>query len=70
MRYSELVRKLRRLGVEFYRQARGSREVWWHPPTGKRTTIPNHPRKEIKKKTLAAILRDLDLKEKDLECRR
>ncbi|MBF8286822.1 MAG: hypothetical protein HW393_636, partial [Dehalococcoidia bacterium] len=31
MRYSELVRKLRRSGVEFYRQARGSHEVWWRP---------------------------------------
>jgi len=57
------------LGVEFYRQARGSHEIWWHPATGRRTTIPNHPGREIKKKTLAAILRDLDLKEEDLEGR-
>ena len=29
--------------------------------------IPNHPGKEIKKKTLANILKDLGLKEEDLE---
>ena len=67
MKYSELVRKLRRLDVEFYRQAKGSHEVWWHPPTARRAMIPNHPGKEIKKKTLANILKDLGLKEEDLE---
>ena len=67
MRYAELVRKLRRLGVEFYRQGKGSHEVWWHPPTGRRATIPNHPGQEIKKKTLAGALKDLGLSDKDLE---
>jgi predicted RNA binding protein YcfA (HicA-like mRNA interferase family) len=67
LRYAELVRKLRRLGVEFYRQGKGSHEVWWDPATGRRTTIPNHPGREIKKKTLATILRDLELREDDLE---
>ena len=67
MRHAELVRKLRRLGVEFYRQGKGSHEVWWDSATGRRATIPNHPGQEIKKKTLAAILRDLGLKEEDLE---
>ena len=66
MRYAELVRKLRRRGVEFYRQAKGSHEVWWQPATGKRTTIPNHPGREMKKRTLAAILHDLGLTEDDL----
>ena len=70
MRYSELVRKLRRLGCEFRRQAKGSHEIWWDPKRKLYTVIPNHPGKEIKKKTLAAILRDLDLKEEDLEGRR
>lgn len=67
MRYAELARKLRRLDVEFYRQGRGSHEVWWHPATGRRATIRNHPGREIKKGTLASILRDLALKEEDLE---
>jgi len=66
LRYTELVRKLRRVGVEFYRQGKGSHEVWWDPATGRRAMIPNHPGQEIKKKTLAAILRDLRLTEDDL----
>ena len=67
MRYVELTRKLRRLGIEFRRQARGSHEIWWDPKRTLYTIIPNHPRKDIKKKTLAAILRDLGLTERDLE---
>jgi predicted RNA binding protein YcfA (HicA-like mRNA interferase family) len=66
LRYTELVRKLRRVGVEFYRQGKGSHEVWWDPVTGRRAMIPNHPGQEIKKKTLAAIMRDLGLTEEDL----
>jgi predicted RNA binding protein YcfA (HicA-like mRNA interferase family) len=66
LRYVELVRKLRRVGVEFYRQGKGSHEVWWDPATGRRATIPNHPGQEIKRRTLATILKDLGLSEDDL----
>lgn len=66
MNYRQLTRKLRRLGYEFYRQAAGSHEIWWHPATGRRTTIPNHGPKDIPKGTLAKILRDLGLKLEDL----
>ena len=41
--YRQVSRKLRRLGFEFDRQARGSHEIWWNPDTRYRTTIPNHP---------------------------
>ncbi|MEI6126767.1 MAG: type II toxin-antitoxin system HicA family toxin [Pseudomonadota bacterium] len=30
-------------GLEFYRQAAGSRNIWCNPKTGRFTTIPNHP---------------------------
>jgi len=66
MNYRQLTRKLRRLGYEFYRQAAGSHEIWYHPVTGRRTTIPNHGPKDIPKGTLASILRDLDLEREDL----
>jgi len=45
----QLTRKLRRLGYEFYRQAAGSHEIWWHSVTERRTTIPNHSPKDIPK---------------------
>jgi len=66
MTHRQLTRKLRRLGYEFYRQAAGSHEIWWHPDTGQRTTIPNHGPKDIPKGTLAQVLRDLNLTPEDL----
>ncbi|MFW5737988.1 MAG: type II toxin-antitoxin system HicA family toxin [Spirochaetota bacterium] len=41
--YRDVTKKLRRLGFVLDRTARGSHEIWWHPGTRKRTTIPNHP---------------------------
>jgi predicted RNA binding protein YcfA (HicA-like mRNA interferase family) len=66
MTYAELARRLRRLGVEFRRQAKGSHEIWWNPKRKLYTLIPNHPGKEIRKSTLAKILRDLGFTEDDL----
>lgn len=54
--YSEVIRKLKKLGFEFDRQAKGSHEIWWNPSTRARTTIPNHPG-DIPEGTLRAILR-------------
>ena len=65
MRYRELVKKLRRLGCEFVRPAGGSHEIWQNPRTGGVTVIPHHSR-EIARKTLSKILRELGLKPKDL----
>jgi predicted RNA binding protein YcfA (HicA-like mRNA interferase family) len=66
LRYSELARKLRRLGVEFYRPAKGTHEIWWWPEKQRRTTIPRHPTREIAPGTLHSILHDLGLTESDL----
>ncbi|MBI2909353.1 MAG: type II toxin-antitoxin system HicA family toxin [Chloroflexi bacterium] len=52
MKYGELVRKLRRLGYEFRRQARGSHEIWWHPETKRYTVVPHHEAGEIPQRTL------------------
>jgi predicted RNA binding protein YcfA (HicA-like mRNA interferase family) len=54
--YRETVRRLRSLGFEFDRSAKGSHEVWWNPETRARTTIPNHPR-DLPEGTLRAILK-------------
>ena len=66
MTFAELTRKLRRLGIEFRRQAKGSHEIWWDPKTGRRTLINNHAGREIPPGTLRAILKDLALTEDDL----
>lgn len=51
----EVIRKLRRAGFVFDRQARGSHEIWWNPKTRARTTIPRHPG-DLPEGTLHAIL--------------
>ncbi|MEA3283186.1 MAG: type II toxin-antitoxin system HicA family toxin [Euryarchaeota archaeon] len=38
----DVIRKLKRAGFVFDRQAKGSHEIWYNPITKRRTTIPNH----------------------------
>lgn len=54
--YADVTRRLRALGFEFDRAARGSHEIWWNPKTRLRTTIPRHPG-DLPEGTLRAILR-------------
>jgi predicted RNA binding protein YcfA (HicA-like mRNA interferase family) len=37
--YRQIIKKLKKLGFEFDRQAAGSHEIWFKPETGKYTTI-------------------------------
>ena len=55
-RYRDIVRRLRELGLQFDRQARGSHEIWFNPATHHYTTIPNHPG-DMPEGTLRAILK-------------
>jgi predicted RNA binding protein YcfA (HicA-like mRNA interferase family) len=54
-KYPEVVRKLRKLGFHFDRQARGSHEIWRNLATGRKTTLVNH-RREMREGTLRGIL--------------
>ncbi|MBE3111051.1 MAG: type II toxin-antitoxin system HicA family toxin [Acidobacteria bacterium] len=58
---NEVIRRLRKAGFIFDRQAKGSHEIWLNPLTRRRTTIPNHPGTSIPKGTLKAILKAADL---------
>jgi predicted RNA binding protein YcfA (HicA-like mRNA interferase family) len=55
-RYREIVRRLKLLGFEFFRQAAGSHEIWRNPSTLRYTTVPNHPG-DMPEGTLRAILK-------------
>lgn len=55
-RYADVVRKLRQAGFVFDRQAKGSHEIWRHPASRARTTVPNHPG-ELPEGTVRAIVR-------------
>ena len=73
MTYLELTRKLRRLGCEFRRQAKGGHEIWWPPERRGNSriaptyTISHHRAKDIPNGTLAAIWRDLGFTKEDLD---
>ena len=62
--YRQVERKIRRLGLEFDRQARGSHEIWRNPTTRHRTTIPNHSG-DLPEGTLSAILRQAGISVED-----
>lgn len=51
----EVIRKLRRAGFVFDRQAKGSHEIWWNPTTRVRTAIPHHPG-DLPEGTVRAII--------------
>jgi predicted RNA binding protein YcfA (HicA-like mRNA interferase family) len=55
-RYRAIAARLRELGMQFDRQARGSHEIWFNPATNRYTTIPNHPG-DMPEGTLRAILK-------------
>ncbi len=59
-KYRQIIKKLKKLGFEFDRQAAGSHEIWFNPATNKYTTIPNHP-SDMPEGTLKAILKQADV---------
>lgn len=62
--YRDIIKKIKKLGFQFDRQAKGSHEIWWNPKTKNRTTIPNHPG-DIPEGTLKAILKQADITDND-----
>ncbi len=57
----KVIRKLRKAGFVFDRQAKGSHEIWYNSETRRRTTVPNHPGTTIAKGTLRAIIKQAGL---------
>ena len=55
-KYRDVIRRLRKLGFVFDRQAAGSHEIWFNKALDRYTTIPNHPG-DIPEGTLRAILK-------------
>ncbi len=63
-RYRDIVKRLKELGLQFDRQARGSHEIWFNPITNRYTTIPNHPG-DMPEGTLRAILKQAGISPED-----
>lgn len=54
--YRQVVKRLKRRGFIFDRQAAGSHEIWYNGQTDRYTTVPNHPG-DMPEGTLRAILK-------------
>lgn len=63
-RYREVARRLRCFGYAFDRPGPGSHEVWRHALTGRKVTLPHHPR-PVAEGTLRAILREAGIAPED-----
>jgi len=54
-KYREIIKRLKKMGFAFDRQAAGSHEIWFNSSSNRYTTIPNHSG-EMAEGTLRAIL--------------
>jgi predicted RNA binding protein YcfA (HicA-like mRNA interferase family) len=61
----EVIRKIRRAGFSFDRQAKGSHEIWYNAVNKRRLVIPNHPGKDLSQKTLRSIISQSGLSVED-----
>ncbi len=57
---AEVVRRLKRLGME-QDHCRGGHVVMRNPRTGRMSDVPQHGGRDVKKGTLSAILKQLDV---------
>ncbi len=57
----EVVSALIKIGFRFKRQAGSSHAIYFREADGKRTTVPIHPGKTLKRKTLKSIISDAGL---------
>lgn len=59
-KYRQIIKRLKKFGFEFDRQAAGSHEIWYSPGSGRYTTVPNHAG-DMPEGTLRAILKQADI---------
>ncbi|MCF8025493.1 MAG: type II toxin-antitoxin system HicA family toxin [Desulfobacteraceae bacterium] len=59
-RYREIVKRMKKFGFEFDRQAAGSHEIWYNKQKNLYTSIPNHPG-DLPEGTLRAILKQASI---------
>lgn len=62
MKYSELERKLKKIGCFYTGEQQNGHPVWESPKTGKRFCMSNHGKEEVATGTLSAIKKAAGLK--------
>ena len=63
-RYRQIIKRLKKSGFVFDRQAAGSHEIWYNDQTDLYATIPNHPG-DMPEGTLRAILKQAGISPDD-----
>lgn len=64
LKYSQFTKKLRKSGFSFYRQAKGSHEIWFNTVTKRFVSVPRHPG-TFKKGTLGGMIEDMGVSLED-----
>lgn len=57
--YQSLVKRIKKFGFRFYRQGKGSHELWVRDEDGKVIPVPHHKGKSIRKGTVKAIIKEI-----------
>jgi predicted RNA binding protein YcfA (HicA-like mRNA interferase family) len=57
--YHEVTRRLSRYGFRFYRQGKGSHELWVRDDDGRVIPVPHRRGKKVRKGTVRAIIREI-----------
>lgn len=57
----QIVKVVEKLGFEFIRQSGSSHAVYRNNDDGRRTTIPIHGKKSLKRKTIKSICKDIGI---------
>jgi predicted RNA binding protein YcfA (HicA-like mRNA interferase family) len=57
--YEEITHRLRALGFRFYRQGKGSHELWVRDADGRVIPVPRYKGKKIRKGTVRAIIQEV-----------
>jgi len=57
----EFIKKIRKINFIFYRQAKGSHEIWINLIDSRIVVIVRHSNKNIKRRTLKEILKSINI---------
>jgi len=61
LNYAEVIKRLKFFEFRFYRHGKGSHELWVRDADSVVIPVPNHGSKSIRKGTLRAIIREINV---------
>jgi predicted RNA binding protein YcfA (HicA-like mRNA interferase family) len=67
LKYRDIVKILKLVNFEFYRNAKGNHKVWRRLSDSLHTIVPDHGNKSLKRKTIKSILEDIGITLEELK---